>query len=214
MLKYTNIIGQFFQTNRIPKERMRTLKTITCFGSGSGQPGEPAYDSMVEVGRLLAQNDCLVVTGGFGGAGMEAPAKGATKAGGRATGYTLLGKPGNRFLTRMIDCGTYYARDEAKTPPSLEMQWSLRLASLLSSDGFIICGGGGPGTMVEFFSVINLNYKFWKEKHKRVAILNFNGWDENMVHTLAGYGVIPAEVVPLVLFTSNPKAAVDWVCGE
>jgi len=68
--------------------------------------------------------------------------------------------------------------------------------------------------MVELFAVINLNYKFWKEKRKRVAILNFGGWNENMLHTLAQYGVIPAEVVPLILFTADPKAAVDWVCGE
>ena len=57
-------------------------KLISCFGPGVGEPGDPLYDAMVEVGRLLAQLGCTVQTGGFGGTGMEAPARGAREANG------------------------------------------------------------------------------------------------------------------------------------
>lgn len=77
---------------------MNTQKTIACLGGGKGKEGDAQYDAMVEVGRLLAQRGCTVITGGFGGAGMEAPAKGAKEAGGTAIGYTMLGKPGNPYL--------------------------------------------------------------------------------------------------------------------
>jgi len=50
---------------------------IACLGSGKGELGEPIYDAMVKIGAMAAQRSIKIATGGFGGAGMEAPARGA-----------------------------------------------------------------------------------------------------------------------------------------
>ena len=181
------------------------MKTISCLGSGSGKPGDAYYDAMVEIGRLLAQKGYMVATGGFGGVGMEAPAKGATEADGRSIGYTAFGKPANKYLSDVIDCSN---ESSAK-----EIQFGIRLGNLLCSDGFIIAAGGGPGTMVELMAIINSNYKLWKDL-KPVAILKLNdsqvGWDNQMIEQLEQLGVIPETVKPLIQIVRTPGEAVFW----
>lgn len=191
---------------------------IACLGSGSGGPGEPSYDAMVEVGRLLAQAGHTVFTGGFGGAGMEAPARGAKQAGGRAVGFTILGKPGNPYLTEVVDCREQYTDCGAALlhpDPPVGVQFGLRLGNLLCADGFIIAAGGGPGTMTELMAIVNLNSKIWKQT-KKLAILkvgwaNGKGWDYSMLQQLENWGMLPPKVRPQILITGSPKQAVGWV---
>jgi len=188
------------------------LKTIACFGSGSGAPGDAMYDAMLEVGRLLATLGYRVATGGFGGSGMEAPARGARVVGGTAIGYTMLGKKPNAFITAEVDC----SRIPYLTIPP-EMQYGIRLGRLLEADGFIIAANGGPGTMVELLAIINLNYKFpaWKANPKRFTLLNPSygvGWDAKMGDQLSELGVFPREILPLYIISRTPQEAVDWVC--
>ncbi len=181
-------------------------------GSGNGVAGEPAYDAMVEVGRLLAERGCIVVTGGFGGAGMEAPVRGAREAGGKVFGYTMLGKPANEYLAEYGDCQFF---GETRLP--IELQFGTRLGHLLESDGFIICAGGGPGTMVELIAIINLNIKLWKEHPKRFAILmpkdmKCEGWGNGMIEQLISWGILPLGLAHRqILITGSPEAAVGWV---
>ncbi len=185
---------------------------ISCFGSGSGQPGELVYDAMLSVGRLLAQRRHTVVTGGFGGSGMQAPAQGAKEAGGESVGHTLLGLPPNQFLTRFFDYGVMFR--------SPELQFGTRLGRMLESDGFIIGAGGGPGTAVEFFSIVNMAYKgFSNNPQKRCAILwpsgaNVPGWDNAMLEQLTKWGLFPAEARKYIKVCTTPEEAVVWACGE
>lgn len=191
------------------------MKTIACLGSGSGTIGDPCYDAMVEVGRLLAKKKYIVLTGGFGGVGMEAPARGATELGGKTVGYTIFGKQGNSYLSEIVDCRKQYINPLAGSlcmEPPPEVQYGVRLGNLLTANGFIIAANGGPGTMVELIAIINLNYKLWKEKPKRVAILNVNcnGWNSDMLNQLEAWGVLPQEVRESILVVFMPEQAVDW----
>lgn len=181
------------------------MKKVACLGSGNGKSGEILYDSMIEVGRILAEKGVEVLTGGFGGSGMEAPAKGAQSANGKSTGFTLMGIPGNEYLTNIVDCSL-----ESDCP---EIQFGIRLGHLLSADAFVIGAGGGPGTMVELMSIINLNGKFWKKK-KRVVILHpssfqTTGWDASMIGQLKNWGMIPEGIH--VFTAPTPQDAVNYI---
>ncbi|HEY4498436.1 MAG TPA: hypothetical protein VJH94_00050 [Candidatus Paceibacterota bacterium] len=194
------------------------MKTIACLGSGSGAPGDAMYDAMVEVGRLLVKRGYRVATGGFGGAGMEAPVRGAKEAGGETLGYTMLDKPGNSFLDIDVPCSTLLIPGGGVvTLNSVEEQYGLRLGRLLEADGFIIAAYGGPGTFAELMAIINLNYKIWKERPKRFTILNpayGEGWDVHMCDWLNKWGVFPKEVAPLFIPSQTPRQAVEWVCPD
>lgn len=193
------------------------MKTIACLGSGSGKPGDLSYDAMVKAGGLLAKQGFTVVTGGFGGAGMEAPARGAKEAGGVTIGYTILGKKPNDWIMQVGDCAAQY-HIGFSAPPISEIQYGMRLGCLLSADGFIIAADGGAGTMVELMAIINLNNKVWKEKPKRFTILDVRkkrkpdqGWNGHMLNRLMLWGVWPDSVTPLFCFSHTPEGAVNWV---
>lgn len=165
---------------------------------------------MVEVGRLLAKRDVVVVTGGFTGAGMEAPARGATEAGGKSVGYTILGITGNQFLTNTHDCSSLNGK-----PMMVEQQYGLRLGNLLEADGFIIAANGGPGTLVELFALINLKQKIWAGDKKRCAILrplkaSIVGWDYTMLEYFRQMGVIESGFEEYICVCETPKQAVKW----
>ena len=186
------------------------MKTVSCFGSGHGKPGDAYYDAMQEVGRLLVQKEFAVATGGFSGTGMEAPAKGATDAGGKSIGYIAFYKRGNKYLSETIDSSRLFGQSVVK-----EIQFGVRLGKLLLSNGFIIAAGGGPGSMVELMTAINLNYKLWKDDPKPIAILRVNdsqpGWNNQMIEQLEQWGLVPEAVKPLIQIVSSPEAAVQWV---
>lgn len=183
---------------------MERLK-IATLGSGSGQPGEEMYDKMVEVGRLLAERGCLVINGGFGGIGMEAPSKGAKEADGQVIGYTLAGKPGNQYLTQQIDCSQW--------DKEINLGFSgfgIRLCVLMDADAFIIAAGGGIGTLTELMAIILFQQKIWKRK-KRIVILygsNEKSTEEKMIHLLKEQNLFPDIEL---LFENNPANAVDWL---
>ena len=177
---------------------------IACFGSGSGKEGDPSYEKMREVGFLLvALKKCDVLTGGFNGSGMEAPAKGATEAGGESIGFTILGKSGNPYLTEVVNCG------EGFFP---EVQYGMRLGNLLTADGFIVEASGGMGTLVELVAAINLSLKFW-DKPKKIAVLTFGekGHMEQLLFILKMMDFFTDEMSKSILVTDSPAKAVDWV---
>lgn len=167
---------------------------------------------MVEVGRLLAQRGVLVMTGGFGGVGMEAPARGAWEVGGKSVGYTWRGKPGNNYLSDAIDCSYI---NGCELPP--ELQYGVRLGRLLTADAFVVAADGDPGTMVELMAVINLGAKLW-EPPKRFAILKPDstqpGWDAGALGRLRQWNVFPDMLTSYILLTTSPAQAVDWVLAQ
>lgn len=195
---------------------------IACLGSGDGKPGDPMYDAMVGVGRLLSKPGITVVTGGFGGAGMEAAPRGSQENGGQSIGYTMGGKLGNKFLTDQVDC-----HELAKLVGREEwLDFSIRLGLLMNVSGFIIAAGGGAGTMVEFFTAVQFNRKVYGKfipgDKRRIAILypletHIPGYDNHMIDYFERLGLLgdPDEHIrDLIQVCDTPAEAVNWVLGN
>lgn len=185
--------------------------SISCLGSGSGKPGEPAYDEMFEVGRMIAKFGYNVSTGGYGGSGMEAPAAGFREVSSEwAFGYfvSAFGIEPNEYVAP-IDCCELKARWFA------EQAYGLRLGTLLLANGFVIGPGAGVGTLTEVAAIINLNLKFWKDK-RRCAILEVRGvaateFDKMIMSLLA---TLPDDLDEYFQVFDSGEAAARWVCGK
>ncbi len=117
-------------------------KIITVFGSSVPVEGEVEYNLGYRLGKLLAENNFDVCTGGYEGI-MSAVAKGAVEAGGQAIGITCSkqweNKP-NKYLTEQIDVENIFER--------------LKLL-LYKADGFVVLNGS-TGTLLELAAVWEL----------------------------------------------------------
>ncbi|MCA9900852.1 MAG: TIGR00725 family protein [Ardenticatenaceae bacterium] len=84
-------------------------KYIGVIGSSSNVP-EDVYEAAVEVGRLIAEAGCILVTGGGSGI-MEAASRGAKLAGGLVVGILPEGdrRGANAYIDVAIPTGVGYA---------------------------------------------------------------------------------------------------------
>lgn len=85
-------------------------RLVAVLGAGECENGVAQKAS--EVGRLLAQSGCVLITGGLGGV-MEAASRGAQEAGGTIIGILpgSTGAEGNPYLTIPIPTGMGDARN-------------------------------------------------------------------------------------------------------
>lgn len=198
-------------------ERKRTLyrKTIACLGNDSVEcrPGDPAYDVMFEVGRLVASHGEIVATGSGSGQ-MEAAAKGARDVSGHTIGYPLPDRPANKYTIEVVK---YRGDSESKHPDNLlELAYGWQLANLLQADGFVVAPHGGAKTMAEFIAAVYSNSRLWPKRGKPIAVLKTKrvkgaGWDGGMIRELRRWGVINHSVLDRVMVASTPEEAVAWV---
>ncbi len=109
-------------------------KTVTVFGSSLPKPGEEEYKNAYLLGKLLAEKNFNVCTGGYHGI-MDAVSKGAAESGAEAIGVTVdrWGPTPSRYLTKEIKCKTLFER-------------ITKLIEL--GDGYVILQGG-TGTLLE-----------------------------------------------------------------
>jgi len=125
-------------------------KVITVFGSGFIAPKEKLYKEAIEIGKLLAENNFVVCTGGYGGL-MEAVSKGAKHAGGKTYGVTV--STWDRIPNKYID-------EETKMPNLME-----RLTELVALGDAYVVLKGGSGTLAEIAILLELmNKRLMKEK--------------------------------------------------
>jgi hypothetical protein len=113
-------------------------KRVTVFGSSFPKDGETEFITAYKLGRLLAQKEFDVTTGGYMGI-MEAVSKGVKENGGKATGITLSyvkSKP-NIYLDKIIPCDTLFER----------------IAKLIELGDAYIVLQGGTGTLLELAAV-------------------------------------------------------------
>lgn len=84
-------------------------KYIGVIGSSSNVP-EDVYEAAVEIGRLIAEAGCILVTGGGSGI-MEAASRGAKLAGGLVVGILPEGdrRGANAYIDVAIPTGVGYA---------------------------------------------------------------------------------------------------------
>ena len=129
------------------------IKIVTVFGTGKAKPGDADYANAEQLGRLLAEAGYSIANGGYGGT-MEASAKGATQAGGEATGVTCLAfGSGSTRLTTGGAANKYVSR-EIVTKTLDE-----RLNKLIGLGDAYVVLAGGTGTLLELAMVWELKNK-------------------------------------------------------
>jgi len=111
---------------------------ISVFGSAYPASGSSEYEQARLLGELITEQGWVVCNGGYGGI-MEASARGAVEAGGKAIGVTseYYKSAANRFIS-----------EEIKTKNVVERL--LRLIEL--AQGYVVLPGG-TGTLVELATV-------------------------------------------------------------
>lgn len=115
---------------------------VTVLGTKSLLPGTDYYNSAYEVGKLLAQNQFVTITGGGPGI-MEAANKGAFEAGGVSVGINIRLEKGervNNYVTKSIGFFFPFVRKLIITTPS---------------EAFVFFPGGF-GTLHQLFEILTL----------------------------------------------------------
>ncbi|MBT3322904.1 MAG: LOG family protein [Anaerolineae bacterium] len=117
---------------------------VTIFGGSAPKPNSPAYNDALALGKLLAEREHSVMTGGYIGT-MEAISRGANEAGGKVIGVTCEEieswrdvKP-NQWIT-----------DEWRYPTL-----KARLNALIEKCDAAFALPGGPGTLTEIMLMWN-----------------------------------------------------------
>ncbi len=168
-------------------------RTIAVFGSSRAGPGTDDYQRAAEVGRRLAEAGFAVINGGYGGT-MEASARGAREAGGRAVGVTtraFRGRGGaNRYITEVLSEADLFDRTR-------------RLIE--SADGFIVLPGGA-GTLAE------LAFLWALEKSsllgRKPVLLLGPAWNA-LIPELRRLGLLDEQDLASTRVVSDPSEAVE-----
>jgi len=133
----------------------RYPNTVSIFGSARSKPGNFHYEEAVKLGAKIVEELGLAVVTGGGPGIMEAAAKGAVEAGGKALGLTIQlprGQVTNKYVTEACDFKYFFARK----------------AMLSFSSRAFIFFPGGYGTLDEVANILNL---VQGEKIPRVPII-------------------------------------------
>jgi uncharacterized protein (TIGR00730 family) len=175
----------------------RTGPAITVFGSARTAAGSPEYLIGEQLGRLLANNDWTVITGGGPGA-MEAVNKGAFEAGGRSIGLGIelpFEQSLNSYIEQGINFRYFFVR---------------KTMFLKYSQGFIVLPGGF-GTMDELFEALTL-VQTHKVTSFPVVLMGKDYWGglvEWIKGSMLAAGKISAPDLDLIHLTDDPDEAVS-----
>jgi uncharacterized protein (TIGR00730 family) len=139
------------------------VRGVAVFGSSETIPGEPLYEQARHLGALLARQDLLVVTGGYGGV-MEAASRGAREAGGGALGvvcdgWSERGRLPNAYLSERVGTPDLHERTrglveradayvvlpgKSGTLAELTLLWALHRAGALEERPIVLLGDPWP----------------------------------------------------------------------
>src|ERR1035437_26303 len=146
-------IGKEFKAGFETLERYPN--TVTIFGSARTKPDSFHYKEATKLaGKIVKELNLTIVTGGRPGI-MEAAAKGASEAGGKALGLTIQlprGQITNKYVTEACDFKYFFIRKAILT---------------FSAHAFVFFPGG-YGTLDELANLLNL---IQGEKIPRVPII-------------------------------------------
>lgn len=170
---------------------------VTVFGSANPLPGDEAYETSRELGRLLAEQGHDVLTGAYCGT-MEGTTRGAAEAGGRTLGATCLDieayRPAgaNEWVQEILPSQTLTERLDLLTR---------------AGDAFIALPGG-VGTLVEVSLAYNLIVI--GSFPPKPLILIGEGWKQTFTAFFASQAASLTEKVRGVPhFAADPQAAVE-----
>ena len=180
----------------------RVGQGVAVFGSARTPPGDPDYEAAVEIGRLLAQRDRAVITGGGPGV-MEAANKGAHEAGGLSIGLTIeLPKEQSRnpYVNLGVDFRYFFVR---------------KTMFVKYSEAFIVMPGGF-GTLDELFEALVL-IQTGKVRDFPLVLYRRAHWEgliDWMRQVTLDEGFIQPEDLDRILIADTPAEAAAMACGE
>ena len=170
----------------------RERHIITVFGSRSPLPGSEAYDTARNLGRLLAENDYAVCTGGYSGI-MEAVSRGAREVGGHTIGVTVktFAGPPNPFVVEEMRMPDLFAR----------------LHRLVALGGNYVVFDGGMGTIAELCLVWNLVQMKQLQQRRHIFVIG-PSWNEILKQWRSATD-IPAGDYALLELVRSPEQVVE-----
>jgi uncharacterized protein (TIGR00730 family) len=172
---------------------------VTVYGSARITDGDPAYERARVIGRLFAEADFAVVTGGGPGI-MEAANRGCQEAGGLSIGFNIElphEQHANQYLDRELTFKHFYVR---------------KTMLVKAAEGFVLCEGGF-GTLDELFESLVL-IQTGKILHFPVVLVGtehwrgLRGWIEEK---LIDEQLIAPEDLLLLSLTNDPAETVRIV---
>lgn len=168
---------------------------VSVFGGSQPTDGSPAYEEARVLGRLLAERNHIVLTGGYIGT-MEAVSRGAAEAGGHVIGVTCVQIENWRSVG-----ANRWVKEEWRRDSLIE-----RLETLIVSCDAALALPGGPGTLAEVSLMWNLMIIGALER--RPLVLVGAGWRyvfDTFFQQLGPYS--PPNQRGLLRFAPDPAAA-------
>jgi len=172
---------------------------VTVFGSARFHQQHPYYAMAREVGKLLAQNNFPVMTGGGPGI-MEAANRGAKEGNGHSIGCNIEipeEQEPNPYLDRWITLHYFFDRKVMLTKYSI---------------AFVVMPGGF-GTLDEMFEMATL-IQTGKLRSFPVVLMGKNFWRglfDFMENTLVAQGTIEEADLHKLILTDSPEEAVNYI---
>ncbi len=170
---------------------------VTVFGGSQPKQGSLPYIEAYQLGKLLAQTNHTVLTGGYIGT-MEAVSRGANEAGGHVIGVTC------NEIERWRGVGANVWVIEERKFETLRQ----RLDGLIDGCDAAIALPGGPGTLTEIALMWNL--MIVDAIHRKPLILVGLGWQtmfDQAYHELNDY--FSENQRALIKFSPNVEFAVQ-----
>lgn len=172
---------------------------ISVFGSANPKPGSADYEAARQMGRLLAEANLTVQTGGYGGI-MAAISEGAAAAGGHVIGVTSAQIEAFRPLGP-----NEWVAEEIKYATLRE-----RLLYLVENCDAAIVMPGGIGTLAEFATI--WNYIQTGEISPR-PVITVGGLWARMLGSFIDPVYIRKDHAALIHVAKTPKAAIEYLLG-
>jgi uncharacterized protein (TIGR00730 family) len=175
---------------------------VTVFGGSQPQPGDPAYNEALLLGKLLGQAGHTVLTGGYIGT-MEAVSRGAAEAGGHVIGVT---------------CEEIERWRPARANRWVQEEWRYntlteRLMALINGCQAAIALPGGPGTLAEIS--VMWNHMLIDAIAHRPLILVGAGWKGVYEELFTRHGkYVPEHDRALLTFSNNVEEAFVTISNQ
>lgn len=165
------------------------MKKVAVFGGASAAPGDNAYLEAQRLGKMLAEHDFAVLTGGYIGI-MEAASRGANEAGGHVIGVTCA----EIENWRKISANRWVIEEQRHET------LRKRMYALIDECDAAIVMPGGVGTLCEL--TVMWNEMIIGSKPQRPLIIVGSEWRRalaQLIDSLGGYiGIKDRELLQLV----------------
>ncbi|MBL7826504.1 MAG: TIGR00730 family Rossman fold protein [Saprospiraceae bacterium] len=172
---------------------------VTVFGSARFKEGHRYYEEARRLGSMIATELGFTVMTGGGPGIMEAANRGAKEAGGKSVGCNIVlphEQSENPHLDKFVTIRYFFVR---------------KVLLVKYSYAFVIFPGGF-GTMDEFFETLTL-VQTRKIHHFPIVVMGLDFYRplQEYLKFMVSEGTISAEDMDLLLFTDDPKEAVEHI---